>query len=544
MKDTPAGGKIWTLRSSEHFEQALVSASCGDTLELEAGSVFSGNFIIPNKNCDDSHWIIIRTSAADSSLPAENNRLTPCYAAVSSLPGRPALNCASTNNVLARIEFNGKNGSGPLTFALGANHYRLIGLEITRAASPHPVYNLIQFDGTADHLVFDRLWVHGTAQLETVRGISLGSSRYVAVIDSFFTDLHCVAKSGSCGDTQAIGGGFGDKPMGPYKIENNFLEASGENILFGGGFATTAPADIEIRRNHMFKPLIWMRGQAGYTGGADGNPYIVKNLLELKNAQRVLIESNIMENSWGGFSQVGFAILLNPKNQAGRGGINLCPACHVTDVTIRYCSISHVAAGMQIANALAGTGAAQDGERYSIHDLMFDDIDGSKFGGPGVFAQISVTPGAPLLQNVAINHVTAFPPSMLFMVGDMVATSSPIKNFAFTNSIVNAGTHPVWSTGGGPANCAFHNIPLTTFNACFINSTFTSNVIIATPAMPWPSGNSFPGSPSAVRLVNYNNGNGGDYHLQASSPFRSKATDGKDLGADIDAIRSATAGVE
>ena len=41
-----------------------------------------------------------------------------------------------------------------------------------------------------------------------------------------------------------------------------------------------------------------------------------------------------------------------------------------------------------------------------------------------------------------------------------------MKNFVFTNSIVSAGKFPVWSTGGGPANCAFHDIPLTTFNAC------------------------------------------------------------------------------
>ncbi len=326
LKDTPAGGKIWMVHSGENLEQALASASCGDVVQLQAGATFSGNFVIPAKTCDDSHWIIIRTSASDSTLPAEGTRMTPCYAGVPSLAGRPALNCASTANVLAKIEFTGRSGSGPITFADGASHYRLIGLEVTRATSPAPVYNLIQFNGPADHLVFDRLWVHGTAQDETVRGILLGSSRYVAVVDSSFTDLHCIAKSGSCGDTQTIGGGLGDKPMGPYKIVNNFLEAAGENILFGGGYATTTPTDIEIRRNHMFKPLTWMRGQAGYVGGADGNPFIVKNLLELKNAQRVVIDGNIMENSWAGFSQVGFAILLTPKNQGGRMGTNLCPA--------------------------------------------------------------------------------------------------------------------------------------------------------------------------------------------------------------------------
>ena len=543
LKDTPAAGKTWMVRSGQSLEQVLASASCGDIIQLQAGATFSGKFVVPAKSCDDSHWIIIRASAPDSSLPPEGTRLTPCYGGVSSLAGRPRLNCASTANVLARIEFNGNGGSGPLIFSTGANHYRLIGLEVTRPVSSTAVYDLIEFNGPADHLVFDRLWIHGTAQGDTVRGIFLGPSRYVAVVDSSFTDFHCVAKSSPCGDTQAIAGGISDNSMGPYKIVNNFLEAAGENILFGGGRATMTPKDIEIRHNHMFKPLTWMKGQAGYVGGTDGNPFIVKNLLELKNAQRVLIDGNIMENSWAGFSQVGFAIVLTPKNQN-----SLCPICQVTDVTIRYNSISHVGAGLQIANALAGTAPPLDGQRYSIHDIVIDDIDGKKYDGPSEFAQVSVTAGAPVLQNVTINHVTAFPSSTMFIVGDMVETTTPMKNFIFTNSIVNAGTYPIWSTGGGPANCAFHDIPLATFNACFSSYTFAANAIIASPsafpAAAWPAKNFFPVSAAAVKFANYNGGNGGDYHLLPSSPYKGKGTDGKDLGADVDAIHSATAGVE
>jgi hypothetical protein len=542
LKDTPANGKTWTVSSGENLEKVLSSVSCGDVIQLQAGATFSGNVVVPNKNCDDSHWIIIRTGAPDSSLPPEGARLTPCYAGVPSLPGRPVLHCGSTANVLAKIEFNGKGGSGPISFSPGANHYRLIGLEVTRAVSPSAVYNLIEFLGPADHVVFDRVWIHGTAQAETVRGIFLGSSRNVAVVDSFFTDFHCVAKTGKCGDTQAIIGGLSNDPMGPYKIVNNFLEAAGENIMFGGGRAAMTPQDIEVRRNHMFKPLTWMKGQSGFVSGADGNPFIVKNLFELKNAQRVLIDGNIMENSWGGFSQMGFAILLTPKNP---GGLN----CQVTDVTIRYNFISHVGAGLQIANALTDDAVApRDGQRYSIHDIVIDDIDKTKYNGPGQLAQISVSAGAPVLQNVSLNHVTAFPPSMLFMIGDMVATTVQMKNFVFTNSIVNAGTNPVWSTGGGPANCAFHDIPVTTFSACFSSSTFSSNAIIGGPSdyseSKWPANNFFPGSAGAVKFANYNGGNGGDYHLQSASPYKRRGTDGKDLGADVDAIRTATMGVE
>src|SRR5262249_27265628 len=149
------------------------------------------------------------------------------------------------------------------------------------------------------------------------------------------------------------GGGNGDNPMGPYKIVNNFLEASGEIILFGGAAATTTASDIEIRRNHFFKPLSWMPGAPGFVGGPSGDPFIVKNHFELKNAQRVLFEGNILENNWGGFSQSGKSIVLTPRNPFSKGrDTNTCPVCKVADITIRYNTISHVGGGIGIATGL------------------------------------------------------------------------------------------------------------------------------------------------------------------------------------------------
>src|SRR5258708_1837544 len=345
----------------------------------------------------------------------------------------------------------------------------------------------------------------------------LGASRYVAVVDSTFNDFNWITKVSSCTDAQAIVGGISDGAMGPYKIVNNFLESSGENIMFGGGRSADVPRDIEVRHNHLFKPLTWMKGHAGYVGGADGNSFVIKNLFELKSAQRVLLEGNVLEGSWGGFSQVGFAIVLTPKAPDG------CSSCRVTDVTIRYNLIHHVGAGLQIANALSGTNPAVDGQRYSIHDIVIDDIDGAKYNGPGEFAQVSVQPGAPLLQNVTINHVTAFPPRTLFVIGDMVGTSTPMKNFIFTNNSGNAGTNPVWSTGGGPANCAFHDVPATTFSSCFSGYNFSANSIVGTPrdygAGAWPPNNFFPDSPAAVKFPNYNGGSRLADPLHTSKPY-------------------------
>jgi hypothetical protein len=543
LANTPAPGKTIVVASGGDFQGALNNASCGDTITLQSGATYNGIFTAPAKGCDDSHWIIVRTSAADSALPAEGTRMTPCYAGVSSLPGRPALNCKSTTNVLAKINMN-STGTGPLTFASGATHYRFLGLEITRSTGIGIVYSLasVPSGSTADHIYFDRVWMHGNALEETNRAIMLSGMTYVAAVDSFFTDFHCIANTGSCTDAQVIAGGTGDSAQGPYKINHNFMEAAAQAMILGGSEATITPADIEVRYNHMFKPLTWLAGQPGYIGVS----FVVKNHFELKNAQRVLFEGNIMENTWGGFSQSGFSLLLTPKNQSS-GSSNICPLCQVTDVTVRYNTASHAGSGIQVANGLSDSGGAPlDGQRYSIHDNVLDDIDPVKYAGNGLFAQVSMGDGTPLLQNVSIVHNTGFAPDQTLSVGDDTNVNPKMVNFTFNNNMMNAGLYPVWSTGG-THNCAISDKPSTVLATCFSGWFFTNNAMIAipnnSPQAVWPAGNFFPTDTTAVQFVKYNNGNGGDYHLLASSPYKNAGTDGKDVGADIDAILAATKNV-
>jgi hypothetical protein len=450
---------------------------------------------------------------------------------------------------MAKIVYTAK-GAGPFTFLNGANHYRFIGLEVTRETPGFIIYALatLEKNGVADHVVFDRVWFHGTAQDETNRGIGLGGSRYVAIVDSYFNDFHCTAVSGSCVDSQAIAGGIGNNPMGPYKIVNNFLEAGAETILFGGGPATSAPSDIEIRRNYMFKPLTWMQGNPQFVGAGDGHPFIVKNLFELKNGVRVLLDGNIMENSWGGFTQKGFGVLLTPKNQTGMAG-NVCPDCYVADVTIRNCVIRHVASGFQIGNGISATGGApKDGGRYSIHDVIIDDIQPDLYRGAGVFAQISMTPGksdTPVLHDVRIDHVNAFPPKALLMTGGPRGESR-MNNISITNSIFTSGEKPIISTGGGPErNCSAQpdrkGVKMV-FDECFSSYVFQHNVIVG--AGDFPKGNTVVKKSADIGFVDFRDGNGGHYRLAATSKFHRAASDGKDIGADIDAIEKATEGVQ
>ncbi|PYX69737.1 MAG: hypothetical protein DMG72_20145, partial [Acidobacteria bacterium] len=535
MTDTPASRETILVNAGGNLQAAVNSENCGDTVELQAGVAFIGAFTLPAKSCDDNHWIIIRTSAPDSALPPEGTRITPCYAGVSSLPGRPAFNCGSTANVMPKISMGAISGSGPITFASGANHYRLLGLEITRPLGSQVIFSLahMQNGGPTDHIVFDRVWMHGTAQDETARGIALGGSTYVAVVDSFFSDFHCISITGTCTDAQAIMGGLGDLPMGPYKIVNNFLEAAAENILFGGGAANLTPGDIEVRHNHMFKPQSWQRGQPGYVGGTNGNAFIVKNLFELKNAERVLFEGNVLENTWGGFSQVGFGILLSPKSQS-----NLCPLCTVRDITLRYNKVSRTGAAMQIINALSDAGgAAKEGSHYSIHDLVFDDLKYSPcYGCDGNLFQISGA-SAFLLNHITLSHITAAT-DRANSFGLIGGAAGPY-NMVFQDSIMGTGAYNLVHGG-----CSAGLDPLATLNTCWAAPYVFDHNVLAGGTGAWPAGNFFPLNMNAIGFVNFAGGINGDYRLSPASPFKGKAGDGKDPGADIDAVNQATQGAQ
>ena len=555
MADTPAPGSTIIVPAGSNLQAVLNAASCGDTIQLQAGAVFTGNVNLPAKGCDDSHWIIIRTSAPDSALPPEGTRISPCYAGVASLPARPGLNCTSVTKVMATL-MAGKGG--PITLSAGATHYRLgPGLDITRPVGTGINYSVIAKDMNvaADHIVIDRDWVHGTERDDTTRGLNLSGITYAAVVDSYFSDFHCTALIGACIDSQAISGGSGPVAMGAWKIENNFLEAAGENILFGGGAGNTTPADIEIRHNHMFKPLIWMPGQSGFVGGVNNTnhcsntpgqcPFIVKNLFELKNAQRLLFEGNILENVWGGFTQHGNAVLFTPLSQGGTLGN---PNATVADITFRFNHVSHTASGMVIAEVAYQWGPPKLEARISIHDDIFDDISSAYDNGEVMATQVAFEilycSSCNPLHDVKIDHVTMLmqSPRMLLNVGAPVGL--PIKNFQFTNSIISSLAGLAVNGTGSNAPCGFYgSTNFARIKSCITSYSMTANALVGASGT-WPAGNFFPLDPAAVQFTDYSQATvSGSYTLLSSSPYKGAATDGTDLGANVPAVDDAVAGV-
>jgi hypothetical protein len=542
MDGTPSPGKRIAVAANSDLNSAVESAKCGDTLLLAAGASFPIKQL-PAKKCDDQHYITIRTDTPDAKLPPEETRISPAWAGIASLPGRPAYAQPPGGPAKLMATLLVKVPSG----ATLGDHYRFIGIEWSSEPGAR-IARLVTTEG-ADHVIFDRNWLHPPNDEEMNKGIGMiRGTRFIAVINSYFSGFHCVARSGTCTDSSAVGGGNGDAPIGTLKIYNNFLESAGQSILFGGARSEVNPTDIEIRRNHLFKPMTWKQGEPGFTSDASGNPPIVKNHFELKSGIRVLFEANLLENCWGGFSQTGFSILLTPINQSG-----MCPKCSVTDITIRYNRIRNVSGVMEVANPFAQDRAvAIDGGRYSIHDLVVDSVHAQDWKGRGEFAVVSSN--AELLHDVAFDHVTAFVAGPLFYIGNH--TAEKIPNFSVTNSVLRlGGKQPDFaSVGGKVGNCADQAQRAgvdAVLVSCFVNSRFEKNLVINAHGSI-SKANISVGSPEAAGIRDLKDTVSKDPRLcharepgcAKASPGAGAASDGRDLGADVDAVEAAIAGVE
>jgi hypothetical protein len=250
----------------------------------------------------------------------------------------------------------------------------------------------------------------------------------------------------------------------------------------------------------------------------------------------VLFENNVLENCWGGFSQEGYAILLTPRNQEP----NRCPDCLLLDITIRNSRISNVAAGFQIANVRSDVGDyAKDGGRYSIHDVLVENLDGNKFQGHGVLFEIVST--RVTLHDVSINHVTGQSTRALFLIGERT-NEAKMPNFTFTNNLLTAGKQQIILTGGDAENCAYRpevQGPAGVFESCFASAKVAGNVIIGG-TNKWPPKNFLVKNAGDVGFKAIDKDQVRDYRLQPSSRYRNAGTDQKAVGADIDAIDAAT----
>jgi hypothetical protein len=472
------------------LQQAINTAQPGTTILLQAGHTYAGTFALPAKSGDG--WIVIRTNTTDVQLPPADQRITPDF-----------------STLLPRLQ--APAGQTALTFSSGAHHYYLMGLEVTSAGYS---FDLIRAgDGTQNALddlphdiVFDRLYIHGHPTLGTKRGIALNSAR-TAVVNSYISDC-----KGEGQDTQAICGWNGP---GPFKIVNNYLEGAGENVMFGGAnpnIQDLVPSDIEVRNNHIFKPLSWKEGHPDFAGTA----WCVKNLFELKNAQRVLVEGNILQNNWAD-CQNGFAVLITPRTQSGASMWS-----RVTDVTWRYNILTGSDGGYNFSGHDDQLDNPVSTRILVEHNLAYDISNVNK-----LYQFLNGTEHLTIRHNTSLNAGTT-----------TSAGGDPTLFLTFQDNICGFGSYGVCGTGSGCGNG--------TINTYFPGSTFSHNVLIGAPGGPNGNPAQYPPNhwfPAGVAPVGFADAANNDYALLPTSPYYGAASDGTNIGADIDSLNSYTANV-
>ena len=209
-------------------------------------------------------------------------------------------------------------------------------------------------------------------------GISLNSN-YTLIENSYISDIH-----GDGAETHGISGANG---LGNTTINNDFVEATGEDFFTGGAEIFLPSPDLAtnltITNNYFTKNIAWNPGAPQFVKdpndpnyGIGSDQMDVKNDIELKAGIDVTISNNLFENVWVGADQRGQAINISDINQEPGGivdtWINVAYVT-ITDNVFRNC-------GSTIALA-AGDGADSKGPTQISHDFLISNNLGYNIGG-------------------------------------------------------------------------------------------------------------------------------------------------------------------
>lgn len=279
-----------TVRAGSNLQTVINAAQPGDIVNVEAGATFRGPIELPAKG--GSVEVVIQSSRVGELPP---DRVSPTHASL-----MPKILCPAFEQAIKTKP--------------GASFYKLDGLEV----APDPsvisdtnvirIYDLVRLgenrqaqtalESVPHHIKLDRVYIHGLANTNFQRGISLNSMD-TDVTRSYISEVH-----GKGMDAQAI---CSWNTPGRLKVEDCYLEGSGENFLLGGSDPANEsfiPSNVQLLRSYLFKPLSWK------------GVWTVKNLLEVKAGKNLLFDGNVLENNWVD-GQAGIAVLFTVRNQEG-----------------------------------------------------------------------------------------------------------------------------------------------------------------------------------------------------------------------------------
>jgi hypothetical protein len=466
-------GRTLRVTSGQSLQRAVDSARAGDEIVLARGVTLTESVTLPAKAMNGG-WITIRGEGL--AVPA-GTRVRP-------------VDFAGGARLLSP-----RNGEAAIVLALGASGYWLSGFEVSVAPAVSQSYTLLMLDAQATsatqiptRIVIDRMYVHGTQSLEIQRCIYLGASNS-QVVDSHISDCHVRGF-----DSQAI---LILTSEGPLLIRNNYLEGAGENVMIGGGAPTVSgviPADIEIVRNHLKKPLEWQ--SAGWS---------VKNLLEVKFGRRIDIRENYLENSWVN-AQTGYSVLIKAADQ------EIARWVRTDNITLRHNVLSNSAAGINIYADQSPVKA----KRIAVLGNLVDRVGSDALGGVSRLVMLAgELDEVELRQNTFLMEQTLTPRGTGLMLD-----GSGASNILFTDNILDGGEYGIILSGMFPGARSLH---------AYTNGSYVfkrNAAVIGWLPNTYPADNLYVPNQAAFGFMSWALR---DYRLGASSPLLSVPTPGARL---------------
>lgn len=517
----PSNGVVHHLHAGASLQDTINAASPGDKIDIDAGvSLFCVCTLPAKVGADSAHWITVETASASTT---EGVRLDTAQA-------------RSLN--LAKLVDGDSSGAGLGLFATvgHASYYRFTNVELKQPVNVLGTYNFILLDTGSKHIAFDHVYIHGDSAHALLHAFVFNGA-YESLTDSWCSDIHDGGPLMGVGpQTQCVSGWTGP---GPYKIVNNYLSAAGENVIFGGASQSTwlnqNPADIEIRRNHFYKPLSWV-------GHHD-----VCNLLECKNCQRMLVEANIFENNWVS-EQDGSAIVFQTADQYG-----IQPWTQVSDITFRYNWVSNADAGIAMSGHIRDydSGGWVVPVNTATRRVLFENNIFDKVGIDPATGTSNSTPTIAVSEgtvDVHIIHNTIIGTDST--VADALkqdAVAGVNKGFIASNNVWGITYYGFFCQQTGPGGS-------TALNGCNSTNTTvpglqwqsTGNLFYYYTSIPpngsWGTTSQFPGSQFLViTAMPFTNFAARNYLL--TTDYSGITTDHKQVGADITTLNAMLVGV-
>lgn len=514
----PAPTRTINVTTIQQLLNAYNGATGGEHIVIPAGTVLTGEIVLPARNFSD--YVTIRSSAT---MPDLRDRVAP--------------------NQAGLVTFRGSyEGSNPFIIRKGASKIRLAGIKFDPKYIPQATgiasYYLAQIgealtqnssSENPSKIIIQHCVINPPDDVQVVHGI-LNDGYKVSIISSWLGNIKTFSN-----DSQAI---ISFDGRGAHVYHNNYLEAATENVMYGGTvprIVGIVPTNIEFRRTHFFKRLSWRNLSVG------GYPVFVKNLFETKNARRVYLESSVFENHWDAGVGQKFALVFKSAASPGSTG-EFVPWAVSEDIVVENSKLLKIhgglTTGIDVYDLAPFLGLKPN--NIFVKNTLFDDIS-YRWGTPGA------TYGARFIQPNNVEDLVFDKMTMIDKDGTSggAAFYATNNNFRFSimNSIFTLGQEGIGGSGVGDGMRALNPGSDGLASNCTrpANASWSlyNNVIpraghnISCYPSQSPQVNQYPTNYGAIGFVNLA---GGDYRLAASSPYKGTASDGGDPGVDVQVL--------